>query len=59
MTSTADGTTWTRVCTLDQLIPERGVAVLVGDEQVALFLLDDGRTACTPSGTATRSATPT
>ena len=35
-------TTWTRVCRLDQLIPERGVAALVGSEPVAVFLLDDG-----------------
>jgi nitrite reductase (NADH) small subunit len=28
---------WTAVCTRHQLIPERGVAVLVGDRQVALF----------------------
>jgi nitrite reductase (NADH) small subunit len=30
---------WTAVCTVRQLIPERGVAVLVGDQQVALFLV--------------------
>jgi nitrite reductase (NADH) small subunit len=35
-------TRWTRVCSLDQLIPERGIAALVGPEPVALFLLDDG-----------------
>ena len=28
---------WVGVCTRTQLIPERGVAVLVGDRQVALF----------------------
>lgn len=28
---------WVGVCTRNQLIPERGVAVLVGDRQVALF----------------------
>ncbi|GAC1379514.1 MAG: nitrite reductase small subunit NirD [Marmoricola sp.] len=28
---------WTGVCTRRQLIPERGVAVLVGEVQVALF----------------------
>ena len=28
---------WVAVCTIRQLIPERGVAVLVGDQQVALF----------------------
>ena len=30
---------WTAVCTVRQLVPERGVAVLVGDRQVALFLV--------------------
>ncbi len=33
---------WTRVCALTQLIPERGIAALVHGEPVALFLLDDG-----------------
>ena len=28
---------WVAVCTKRQLIPERGVAVLVRDQQVALF----------------------
>ncbi|WP_062211925.1 nitrite reductase small subunit NirD [Demequina oxidasica] len=32
-----------RVCHMDQLTPELGVAALVGDTQVALFLLSDGR----------------
>lgn len=32
-----DATTWTRVCSFDQLTPERGVAALVGATQVALF----------------------
>ncbi len=31
----ADG--WTAVCRYDDLLPERGVAALVGDLQVALF----------------------
>jgi len=35
-------TTWTRICPLDQLIPERGIAALVASEPVAVFLLDDG-----------------
>jgi nitrite reductase (NADH) small subunit len=35
-------TTWTRVCTLAQLIPERGVPALVDGEPIALFLLEDG-----------------
>ncbi|CCQ17061.1 putative nitrite reductase (NAD(P)H) subunit [Rhodococcus sp. AW25M09] len=35
---------WTPACTLDALIPGRGVAVLLrGGAQAALFLLDDGR----------------
>lgn len=33
--------TWTRVCAVDQLIPERGIAALVEGNPVALFLLDD------------------
>jgi len=36
-------TTWTPVCELAALDPERGVAALVDGVQVALFLLDDGR----------------
>ena len=35
-------TTWTEVCAFAQLIPERGVAALVGDRQVAVFVLTDG-----------------
>jgi len=31
------GNEWVGVCTKGQLIPERGVAVLVRDQQVALF----------------------
>lgn len=34
---------WTRVCTRDQLVPDRGSAVLVDGEQVALFALGDGQ----------------
>ncbi len=33
--------TWTPVCRLADLAPERGAAALVGDEQVALFRLVD------------------
>ena len=36
---TEPGKRWTAVCTVKQLVPERGVAVLVGDQQVALFLV--------------------
>jgi nitrite reductase (NADH) small subunit len=34
--------TWTRVCRSDELIPDRGVAALVEDQQVAIFRLRDG-----------------
>ena len=34
--------TWTPVCQYDDLQPERGVAALVGTEQVALFRTFDG-----------------
>ena len=33
--------TWTDVCAASLLQPERGVAALVGGEQVAIFLVDD------------------
>ncbi|MBI9115727.1 nitrite reductase small subunit NirD [Sanguibacter suaedae] len=33
--------TWLAVCTLDDLVPERGVPALVDGEQVALFRLGD------------------
>lgn len=32
-----DGTDWVAVCALDDLLPGRGAAVLLGSEQVALF----------------------
>lgn len=35
--------TWTPVCTLDRLWPDRGAAALVGGAQVAVFKLADGR----------------
>ena len=34
--------TWTQLCRLDDLAPERGAAALVDGEQVALFRLIDG-----------------
>ena len=37
------GRSWVAVCTLRQLLPERGVAVLVGDEQIALFRVTGNR----------------
>lgn len=39
----ATTTRWTRVCSLTDLVPERGVAALVDRTQVALFRLDDDR----------------
>jgi nitrite reductase (NADH) small subunit len=34
--------TWTAICQYDDLQPERGVAALIGGEQVALFRTFDG-----------------
>lgn len=43
MTATALGTgLWIAVCPYDALLPERGVAALVGDRQVAIFRRHDG-----------------
>lgn len=42
MTLTERATTWTTVCAVERLTPERGVAALVGDTQVAVFKLADG-----------------
>jgi nitrite reductase (NADH) small subunit len=43
MTATVTGTgVWLGVCPFDALQPERGVAALVGDRQVAIFRLHDG-----------------
>ena len=35
----ATAATWTGVCAVDDLLPERGVCALVGGEQVAIFLV--------------------
>ena len=35
-------TSWTPVCRFDRLEPERGVAALLGDVQVAIFRTHDG-----------------
>ncbi|MGL5864533.1 MAG: nitrite reductase small subunit NirD [Dermatophilaceae bacterium] len=43
MTAMADRVTRVEVCALSDLTPELGVAALVGEEQVAVFLLADGR----------------
>lgn len=37
------GATWVRVCSLGDLVPDRGAAALVGGSQVALFRLADDR----------------
>jgi len=37
----ASASQWHEVCALDQLIPNAGVAALLGDQQVALFYLPD------------------
>jgi nitrite reductase (NADH) small subunit len=43
MTTTVSSTTWTAVCRLDHLLPERGAAAMVAGVQVAVFRLhDDG-----------------
>jgi nitrite reductase (NADH) small subunit len=39
----APAQTWVRVCTVADLEVERGRAALLGDLQIALFLLHDGR----------------
>jgi len=41
MTAVTEVLRWTPVCRLDDLLPERGAAALVGDVQVALFRLHD------------------
>jgi nitrite reductase (NADH) small subunit len=42
MTITTTDTRWATVCRLDDLLPGRGAAALVGDEQVAVFRLGGG-----------------
>ena len=42
MNTTTEQDTWVDVCGYDDLLPERGVAALVGGQQVALFRLADG-----------------
>lgn len=39
-TTTSTATTWTAVCSVGQLVPERGVAALVDGRQIALFRVD-------------------
>lgn len=38
----ADGT-WTWICRLEEILPDTGVAAIVGGHQVAVFRLRDGR----------------
>lgn len=42
MTTELVETRWASVCTVARLQPERGVAALLGDHQVAIFRLHDG-----------------
>jgi len=37
----AETATWTRVCSLDALVPDRGAAALVDGHQIAIFRLSD------------------
>ena len=41
-TQDLDKTTWSPVCSVDDIIPNTGVCALVGERQVAVFHLDDG-----------------
>jgi nitrite reductase (NADH) small subunit len=34
--------TWSGVCSVETLTPDRGVAALLGDQQVAVFLISPG-----------------
>jgi nitrite reductase (NADH) small subunit len=43
MTAVADRLTRVHICAYDDLTPELGVAALIGDRQVAIFCLADGR----------------
>jgi len=42
MTAVMHVAVWTPVCRFDDLLPERGVAALIGPDQVAVFRLHDG-----------------
>jgi nitrite reductase (NADH) small subunit len=42
MTAVLEDVRWETVCALERLLPERGVAALVGDLQVAVFRTHDG-----------------
>lgn len=46
MSATAQDLTWDPVCALEDLLPERGAAALVGDAPVALFRLADDSLHC-------------
>ncbi|WP_029891451.1 nitrite reductase small subunit NirD [Polycyclovorans algicola] len=38
----AEVPTWTEVCALDEILPDTGVCVLAGGQQVAVFRIGDG-----------------
>lgn len=42
-TAATAGTAWHAICTLDDIWPDTGVCALVGQRQVAVFRLADGR----------------
>jgi nitrite reductase (NADH) small subunit len=48
--------TWTDVCSEDDLLPDRGMAALVGGAQVALFRLTDGPVVAVGNGDPTTGA---
>jgi nitrite reductase (NADH) small subunit len=50
MTAAADRGVRLDICALDDLTPELGVAALLGDEQVAVFCLADGRVYAVQNG---------
>jgi len=39
---TSGGDDWTAICRYDELLPEQGVSVLLGDRQIAVFRTFDG-----------------
>ena len=42
MNTATEMNTWTPVCHIADILPQTGVAALVGEQQVAIFRLDDG-----------------
>jgi nitrite reductase (NADH) small subunit len=43
VSATAEPAEWVAVCALDRLTPDRGVAALVADRQIAVFLMSTGQ----------------